>query len=369
MRGSTQLRWTAHGTDSALLPLRSVKSGLWAISRRRGWPILVAFLIGCTGAALAACDQGTDPSTAWEHGRGFGKTFSKNISFDCPPGQLSATDNASTSCKSVSPVDTTGDGVADGLDVNEDLIPELVYLPGAAPQETRIDVDGDGRADYFLVTNAAGQFYLSTGPLGTGVEVRLFLNGAGTVTGLDSNSDQSPDDLRVAAVLSDANPPTLTASLPHGTYRSGPLITLFCQDNAACNGIVYTLDGTTPAFGTHGTTVSGNTAQVNLVAQGSGTVTLQALARDSAGKVSPLLSQAYSIAPATCTAVVTLDPGIEQDVTRGSLAALDASASTATGGTIAGFTWVQLPIGGAVDVTSQVGTLTGATATFTAPQV
>lgn len=189
-------------------------------------------------------------------------------------------------------ISPNNDGIAGGIDLNGDGIPELVYLD-TTPPVFALDQDGDGVADFYLIEDANGGVKLVPNSDGTGNERRLVHDGS-KFTGIDDNGDQTPDDPTLGNIAADVGPPTVSADTADGTYFTGQSVTLTCVDDIACNAISYTLDGSAPDFAGSGKVKMGKTAIVTFNQTGS--YTLRFIARDANGNTSAVISAAYQIA-------------------------------------------------------------------------
>ena len=87
--------------------------------------------------------------------------------------------------------------------------------------------------------------------------------------------------------IPDTTPPTVTASPVGGTFTSSQNVTLTANETAT---IYYTVDGTTPTYPVSGTTQT-YSGPITLAT----TTTLKYIGRDTAGNVSAVQSQSYTI--------------------------------------------------------------------------
>jgi len=95
----------------------------------------------------------------------------------------------------------------------------------------------------------------------------------------------------------DCDEPRTTASLASGAYLAAQAVTLSCDDGAGgsgCARIVYTADGSAPAFSPrNGTVVAGGTA--GPIAIGEGETVLRFRAEDAAGHLEAVRERRYSV--------------------------------------------------------------------------
>jgi hypothetical protein len=91
------------------------------------------------------------------------------------------------------------------------------------------------------------------------------------------------------SAAADTTPPTVTASPAGGTYFATQTVTLSTEAGAT---IYYTTDGSTPTY-----PVSGTTQTYSVPISVSATTTLKYIGRDTAGNVSTVQTQTYTISP------------------------------------------------------------------------
>ncbi|MDH5730143.1 MAG: hypothetical protein OEZ58_14200, partial [Gammaproteobacteria bacterium] len=216
------------------------------------------------------------------------KTFHVGCS---EPGKLL---NNTDTCSVFSEIDMNGDLLADGIDLDANQVPELLYVPPIKALQigggtrTGIDINADAVADYFLLERN-GYVNLVTNHDCLCENVKLILNQDGELLGLDNNSDNQVDDNRLGLIHGDAIAPVIQFSASGGTYASGAFnnIQVSCVDNTACNGIAYRLDGLAASFGdsTNNTIVTGRSATIP-VSEAATDLALSVQVRDAKGNVS-----------------------------------------------------------------------------------
>ncbi|EMY69821.1 chitobiase/beta-hexosaminidase C-terminal domain-containing protein [Leptospira vanthielii] len=190
-------------------------------------------------------------------------------------------------------VDSDGDGVSDGINLTGGTTPNLILIDTNGDGiPDAVDSNGDGLPDYYISPNPPG--FLTTGPGGSGNPVVIIVDGSGNPIGFDTDGDGTPNDTAIVAILNDTTAPTLTSSLLAGIFSTTQTTTLTCTDNRAPGFIVYSLDGSTPAFSPkNGIVITTSSKAVSLSSEG--THTLNAACRDLAGNLSTPLSMVYTI--------------------------------------------------------------------------
>lgn len=226
--------------------------------------------------------------------RGFEGAFTDTAVNAFKPGTTIQLPKAGGGTVSGTMIDMTGDGVANGLDLNGDGIPEILFLSLVAGKWSGLDTNGDGTIDYYLSVDLKGNFYLSTAnPNGnaTSGNVAVTANSNGTPTGFNSSGSTTVDNNILSQIYADATIPTTSTNNAGGTFSSAQSVTLTCTDNIACNAIAYTTDGSTPSFAGNGKVLAGKTASLTI----SSSATLKWIVRDAKGNLSTVGSAAFVI--------------------------------------------------------------------------
>lgn len=337
---------------------------------------LVTFLAGCWGGGGDNNNSETPPPSI-------------TADYNCGAGELAVTDGLTESCVLFTKIDIDNDGLMDGFDFDTDGVPEAIFVdlstqqsmgvningevpPGAhlvdptIHQVTGLDLNGNGIADYYLWTDENGRHVITPKADGTGTAVVVVVDKKGVVLGFDLNGDGTLDDATITAIRADKTSPKVAPDLVNGIYGVPQEVTVHCADDVACNAIVYTLDGMDPVFGVNGIVVIGNVFTLTIGEGGEGPYRLKFMARDSAGNLSTVGVADYMISSVQCpTPLVAVGGGY--DVNQGGQALLDGRGTYILYGTVEAYTWTQVLLGDAPDVTGGAGFLNGATPAFTAP--
>ncbi|WP_411823798.1 chitobiase/beta-hexosaminidase C-terminal domain-containing protein [Leptospira sp. 'Mane'] len=198
-------------------------------------------------------------------------------------------------------VDTNGDGIADGIvihsggsesgSVNE-TPPNLILIDSDGDGVPNgVDVNGDGIVDYYISIGNDGSIALSTGPGGGGNQVTVVPG-----QGFDTNGDGRIDNPILGQVASDTIAPSSSILPAGGAYPSAISVTISCSDNIAPSQIVYTIDGTVPAFSPRsGTIRNPPNFSFTVGAGGNGTYVVKYVCRDLAGNVESPHTDTYVI--------------------------------------------------------------------------
>ncbi|EOQ96990.1 chitobiase/beta-hexosaminidase C-terminal domain protein [Leptospira wolbachii serovar Codice str. CDC] len=97
-------------------------------------------------------------------------------------------------------------------------------------------------------------------------------------------------------IIVDFTIPTIAASVNTGTYTTPQTLTISCTDiHSGCHEIIYTNNGTTPAFDASGTIVNGQLYTGSIITPNNAVLEYRFLARDHAGNVSGELVRNYTI--------------------------------------------------------------------------
>lgn len=223
--------------------------------------------------------------------KGFSGVFTDEKPKAFIPGSTVNLPTAAGGFQTATVIDINGDGVADGLDLDGNGVPEILYISLGAERAIGLDLNGDGVIDYYLIIDFQGNITLQTARSGgSKAKVTTDANGA---TGFDTaGAGGSAQDI-LTQIRNDATQPTIAASPAGGTFSAAQSVTLTCSDNIACNAVAYTTDGSTPSFSAGGasTIVAGKTAGLTV----SSTTTVKYLTRDAKGNVSAVGTQTYTI--------------------------------------------------------------------------
>lgn len=232
--------------------------------------------------------------------KGFSGVFDDTKPSAFIPGASVNLQNANGSLQPATVIDINGDGVADGLDLDGNGIPEILYISLGADRAVGLDLNGDGIIDYYLIINFDGSLKMQTArTAGTVVKVTSDSQGA---TGFDSGGAGGSAANILSQIRSDSIAPTIAASPAGGTFTGAQSITMTCSDNVTCNAIAYTTDGSTPSFaGGSSAIMPGSSAKISI----SSTTTVKYITRDAKGNVSSVAQQIYTI-------VATSNTGTEQ---------------------------------------------------------
>jgi hypothetical protein len=177
-------------------------------------------------------------------------------------------------------IDLDGDGAADGIDLNGDGIADVRYIPIIPNQLVGLDINGDGKSDYYLNVGLNDEIKIYTQPSG-GNQVTLTADATGQVTGFDLTGDCVANNTIINDIRNDAIAPTSSANSSGGAFNGVQTVTLTCTDNIACNGIAFTLNGSTPDFNGNGGVLVGASGTVTITQSG----VLHWLARDANGNL------------------------------------------------------------------------------------
>ncbi|MCS6983653.1 MAG: hypothetical protein NZM25_00810 [Leptospiraceae bacterium] len=159
-------------------------------------------------------------------------------------------------------IDVDGNGRYDGIDLNKDGIPELLFTWPFSPS-VGLDANGDGMADYYMFLEEQNRIRITRRADGSGGNVQVVVDKTSTTNpkkpiGYDTNADcnyeidpsdtgnpnaaENPscvEDKILTSIYADTTPPVGTANLTPGAYASPIDVTVVCSDNVACNAITY----------------------------------------------------------------------------------------------------------------------------------
>jgi len=248
---------------------------------------------------------------------GKGVNGTAEISTLCDFGELYSSKGT---CIDSKVVDIDGDGVEDGLDLNNDGLPDIIFSEKAVSEgngssiTAEIDIDNDGTSDYFLIQEQE-KYAIYDNKAGTGDNIFIVLDEAGEFKGFDINRDGVVDENSklFSAILADEVAPTITADKTSGFYPIAQNVTLSCSDDVQCMAIVYTLDGSDPSFAlTNFETkkiILGESATASLGDGGNGEYQIKFMARDANGNQSEIQSLTITVDSSTPTVSINLASG------------------------------------------------------------
>lgn len=275
----------------------------------------------------------------------------------CNANQLQ---NVKKSCVDAIGIDITNDGEIDGLDLNNDKVPELIYISAnSTSTQKALDINGDGITDYYMLIGVDGK-------------KEIHLNKNSTITTNDDLVYIETDDKNkiigfndsitnkniLETIYSDKTLPTATITPDNGALNTSvPSPVIKCNDLVACNSIAYTINSVTaPDFDIRSTEIivsTGKSTTIILPSTPIATYTIQYIVRDSAGNVSSVKSTIIRVNENGCSSnLIAIAKDIQ--VTRGLAGiTLDGSKSTiGNGGSITKFMWSQIINGDEVDATT-----------------
>lgn len=222
--------------------------------------------------------------------KGFSGVFTDDKVTAFIPGSVINLPTASGGFQSATVIEMNGDGVADGLDLDGNGVPEILYVSLGAERAIGLDLDGDGVIDYYLIIDFDGAITLQTARSGgSKVKVTTDSNGA---TGFDApGAGGSPQDI-FTRVRNDSTAPTIGATPGGGTFTGPQSITLTCSDSVACNAVAFTTDGSDPSFAGQTSIIVPGKSTTKAI---TSTTTLKYITRDAKGNVSGIGQQTYTI--------------------------------------------------------------------------
>ena len=203
-------------------------------------------------------------------------------------------------------IDMNGDGVAEGIDLNGDGITDMNYIYLIHGQLAGLDVNGDGVSDYYLNVELNDEIKIYTDQTG-GNPITLTADATGKVTGFDLTGDCIANNTIITDIRNDSIAPTSAANSSGGAFNSVQSVTLTCTDNIACNGIAYTLNGSSPDFEGNGGVLVGASGTITI----NKSVALHWRARDSNGNLEATVHKiSFQILGANVTLPPTYTPAI-----------------------------------------------------------
>ncbi|MBM9498962.1 chitobiase/beta-hexosaminidase C-terminal domain-containing protein [Leptospira sp. 201903071] len=188
-------------------------------------------------------------------------------------------------------VDPSGNGTASGVSVNGNGIPQIIFVTNAQGDPIGVDINGDGMLDYYLCAGADGKITLTTGPNCSGNKVTIYPG-----FGYDENGDGVVDNPILALIGNDINPPMSSIFPTPGIYGGAQSVTISCADNLAPGNLIYSVDGSIPAFSPlAGYVKNPTTTSFTVGGFGEGVYTVQYRCRDLAGNLEGVRSAVYEV--------------------------------------------------------------------------
>ncbi|TGM61743.1 DUF1566 domain-containing protein [Leptospira adleri] len=188
-------------------------------------------------------------------------------------------------------VDPSGNGNTSGISVNGNGIPQIIFVTNAQGDPIGVDINGNGILDYYLCAGAGGKITLTTGPNCSGNKVTVYPG-----FGYDENGDGVVDNPILALISNDVNPPMSSIFPAPGIYGGAQSVTITCADNLAPGNLVYSIDGSTPAFSPLvGYVKNPTTTSFTVGGFGEGIYTVQYRCRDLAGNLEGVQSAIYEV--------------------------------------------------------------------------
>lgn len=188
-------------------------------------------------------------------------------------------------------VDPSGNGSASGISINGNGVPQIIFVNNAQGEPYGVDVNGNGTVDYYLCAKDGGKVILTTGANCTGNQVIVYPG-----FGYDENGDGVIDNPILALIAGDSNPPISSIYPAPGIYGGAQTVTVTCADNLAPGNLVYSIDGSIPAFSPLvGYVKNPTTANFTVGSFGEGIYTVQYRCRDLAGNLETVQSAIYEV--------------------------------------------------------------------------
>jgi 6-phosphogluconolactonase (cycloisomerase 2 family) len=215
--------------------------------------------------------------------------YNKSITQAYQSGHLVQLIDQNGTLRSVALKDVNGDGVADGIDLNNDGNLDIRLLTG---NETRvspwafitpIDIDNNGVTDYFLYFNTENhtiQIKFLIANNSNTLPLKFLINGSNQITGLDNTGDAVSDDPRLTGLVivsagsaPDSTPPSQPGTpggASAGTTQLDLSWTAATDDSSSAANISYEICQFTTAGGcsTFTATYSVAAGQTNYSATG-----------------------------------------------------------------------------------------------------
>ncbi len=216
-------------------------------------------------------------------------------------------------CVSASAISVNNINGADGLDLTNNGIPELVFIAPINDPTTGIDFNGDNIIDYYLLTDSDGKQSLHTDRAGTSDTVTIITDANNNPQGFNEGNNKTNTQLK--DILANTATPIVSTNFSgkngvnNKIYEQAPNIAISCDTTTVCNAISYSINGATPDFTSIGTIIMGNTISTKDLLLGKdsnglsidGRYELQFIARSASGVVSAVQTEVFIINSQVCS--------------------------------------------------------------------
>ncbi|PJZ48490.1 hypothetical protein CH362_14915 [Leptospira saintgironsiae] len=188
-------------------------------------------------------------------------------------------------------LDPSNNGTTIGIATENASVPNLILLYASNNKPFAVDANGDGILDYYLCFGGSGSVTLNTGINCSGGQVVVI-----TTHGFDTNLDGVADNPILSDIAGDSTNPSSLISPTPGLYGGSQSVTINCSDNVAPGNIVYTTDGSVPAFSPlNGKVTNPPRASFTVGGAGDGSYTIKYRCRDFAGNIESVQTAVYQI--------------------------------------------------------------------------